>query len=203
VSAPLRPAEQIAREMVPEPIEQSGSWFVVVRDGEREITLASWRTRAEVDEDRDDARAIIARLIEQRDAEHAAAERERAEQQAQIALYPAPDVSGQWIAHHKHRDVVTQGNSEPHALRMLAEAIEIADGSTQPRDLAGRIRGVSADNVLCAAQRNGVQGCGPDKLLFSREDYDDPPEEQEARILAAETRATDELEAIVRSEVKP
>jgi hypothetical protein len=68
-ASPLRPAEDIAREMVPEPIEQSGSWFVVVRHGGREITLAAWRTRAEVDEDRDDARAIIAGIIERSRAE--------------------------------------------------------------------------------------------------------------------------------------
>ena len=40
-------------------------------------------------------------------------------------IYQAPDVPGQWIAHCLEIDLVTQGNSAPHALEMIAEAIEI------------------------------------------------------------------------------
>ena len=42
-----------------------------------------------------------------------------------IALYPAPDLPGQWIGHCLELDVVSQGNSASHALEMVAEAIEL------------------------------------------------------------------------------
>ena len=37
----------------------------------------------------------------------------------------ARDVPGEWVAHCLDFDVVTQGNSRAHALRMVREAVEI------------------------------------------------------------------------------
>jgi predicted RNase H-like HicB family nuclease len=37
-------------------------------------------------------------------------------------IYRAPDVQGQWIAHCPELDIVTQGNSPSHAIRMVIEA---------------------------------------------------------------------------------
>jgi predicted RNase H-like HicB family nuclease len=41
-----------------------------------------------------------------------------------IVLWRAEDVPGQWLAHCLELDVVSQGNSLPHALEMVKEAIE-------------------------------------------------------------------------------
>lgn len=101
--------------------------------------LVSWEGISEPD------REVDRRIGERLFAMGAAAERAR-QQPADVALYPAPDAPGQWVAHHVTRDLVTQGDSEPHALRMLAEAIEMMDGAPeQPRDLAGRIRALIHD----------------------------------------------------------
>jgi hypothetical protein len=42
---------------------------------------------------------------------------------AWVILYPAPDVSGAWIAHALDFDVVTQGNGAEDAYKMAVEAI--------------------------------------------------------------------------------
>lgn len=42
-----------------------------------------------------------------------------------VLIAPAHDVPGQWLAHCLELDVVSQGNSAPHALDMIAEAIEL------------------------------------------------------------------------------
>ena len=104
----MRPAEEIAREALaaigfrgPE-----GEAFVGLDGAIRATAAAITRARAE----------------------GAATERAR-QQTAHVSLCLAPDVPGQWIAHHIKRDLVTQGNSETHALRMLAEAIEMVDGA--------------------------------------------------------------------------
>jgi len=52
-----------------------------------------------------------------------------------VVLYPAPDVSGQWIAHGLETDVVTQGDSVEHALAMMADALD-----TLARHQAGQRR---------------------------------------------------------------
>jgi hypothetical protein len=124
-----RSAEEVAREMVPEPLEQSGSWFVVVRDGEREITLAAWRTRAEVEEDRDDARAILASVITRAREEGAAAERER-----KVVI-----VESDALEHYReglHR--IWQGEANPRSI--AADYLGEDPIEEQPCDLAGRIR---------------------------------------------------------------
>jgi predicted RNase H-like HicB family nuclease len=41
-----------------------------------------------------------------------------------VAIYPANDVEGQWIAHCLETDLVTQGDSVEHALEMAAEALD-------------------------------------------------------------------------------
>lgn len=40
-----------------------------------------------------------------------------------VVLYPATDLPGQWIAHGLETDIVTQGDSAPHALAMMADAL--------------------------------------------------------------------------------
>lgn len=40
-------------------------------------------------------------------------------------IFRAKDVPGQWVAHDITSDVVSQGNSPEHALKMLLEAIAI------------------------------------------------------------------------------
>jgi hypothetical protein len=40
-----------------------------------------------------------------------------------VVFWPAEDVPGQWLAHCLELDVVSQGNSLPHALEMLKEAV--------------------------------------------------------------------------------
>jgi len=42
-----------------------------------------------------------------------------------VIIYPAEDLPGQWIAHCLELDIISQGNSPPHALDMIAEAIEM------------------------------------------------------------------------------
>lgn len=136
--AGMRSAEEIAREMVREPEEGApDEWrFRITCGNAWTYSLAYDRQFAQADSE--SMRNELTRLIEQSRADGAAAEREH----ATISLCPAPDVPGQWVAHHVRRDLVTQGDSEPHALRMLAEAIEMADGeaAAHPPDLAGRIR---------------------------------------------------------------
>jgi predicted RNase H-like HicB family nuclease len=41
-----------------------------------------------------------------------------------VAIYPAGNVEGQWIAHCLEADRVTQGDSVEHALEMAAEALD-------------------------------------------------------------------------------
>jgi hypothetical protein len=57
---------------------------------------------------------------------------------------------------------------------------------------------VSADDLLCAPRHNGHFRCATDRGYWTSADSDDPPDAQEARILAAEARTADELEAVVR-----
>jgi predicted RNase H-like HicB family nuclease len=40
-----------------------------------------------------------------------------------VVLWPAEDIPGQWLAHCLELDVVSQGNSLPHALEMVKEAV--------------------------------------------------------------------------------
>ena len=42
-----------------------------------------------------------------------------------VGIYPAVDVPGQWLAQFSRPDMMTQGNSPVHALRMAAEALEL------------------------------------------------------------------------------
>lgn len=49
----------------------------------------------------------------------------RLSHQLTALIYPSRQVSGQWVAHCLELDLVTQGNSEKHALEMMAEAVEL------------------------------------------------------------------------------
>jgi predicted RNase H-like HicB family nuclease len=42
-----------------------------------------------------------------------------------VKLAPAPDVSGEWVAHCLDFDVVTQGRSLPHTMVMAREAVTL------------------------------------------------------------------------------
>ncbi len=86
-----------------------------------------------------------------------------------VIIYAAPDLEGQWIAHCLETDIITQGNSAPEALEMIAEAIEVIaiqnvskgrppiifsnappevfDMYKQAMDLATRILRIPADTV--------------------------------------------------------
>ena len=45
--------------------------------------------------------------------------------QLHAVVFPAEDLPGQWIAHCLELDIVTQGNSEQHALEMLDDALRL------------------------------------------------------------------------------
>lgn len=57
-----------------------------------------------------------------------------------VVVEPDPDLPGQWTAHVLDLDVVTQGNSLEHALRMAAEAcaLVLADDLEAGLDLKRR-----------------------------------------------------------------
>lgn len=40
-----------------------------------------------------------------------------------VVVYPAPDLEGQWVGHCLELDLVSQGDSPDHALRMVNEAV--------------------------------------------------------------------------------
>lgn len=41
-----------------------------------------------------------------------------------VVVYPAEDVPGQWISHCLELDLVSQGDSQEHALAMMREAVD-------------------------------------------------------------------------------
>lgn len=53
------------------------------------------------------------------------AKRSRFQHRLHAVIYPAPDVPGTWISHCLELDIMSLGNSAPHALDMLAEAIQL------------------------------------------------------------------------------
>ena len=57
-----------------------------------------------------------------------------------VKFWPAPDLPGQWIAHCLDFDVVTQGNSLPHVMNMVLEAVgmTICDDLDDGRDPSER-----------------------------------------------------------------
>jgi hypothetical protein len=136
--SPLRSAEEIAREMVPD-----AGWLQLGTDG---VRLAS-------DVSVPHARDIIARLIEHRDAEHAAAERER-----QAALSQE-----------------TQAEQEARHRRAMSAAREAAyeDGlyrEEQPRDLAGVSRATNCGTCLASLDEGGHrQGCDEPRRAAERQ----------------------------------
>lgn len=71
---------------------------------------------------------------ESRDAQETAALplREDAERRGEVSLYEAPDLPGQWVARDAVTGVVSQGNSRPHGLAMLAEALALHAGEALP-----------------------------------------------------------------------
>lgn len=42
-----------------------------------------------------------------------------------VLLFPPEDLPSVWLAHCLEIDVITQGNSVPHAIEMLLEAVEM------------------------------------------------------------------------------
>jgi hypothetical protein len=167
MSAPLRPAEEIAHEMVTVQLDSVDlTWYGKLSDGSDEGAAILWpcddREKAERNAER--ARRLIARLIEQRDAEHAAAERERPVacswcESAPCECVPRDDESSDdepepeteqprdlaertWAG--RVRDdgsVVIYAGNVPVAALGAAELHKLAmAASNQPRDLAGRIR---------------------------------------------------------------
>ncbi len=58
--------------------------------------------------------------------------REDAERRGDVFVYEAPDLPGQWVARDAVTGVVSQGDSRPHALAMLAEALALHAGEALP-----------------------------------------------------------------------
>ena len=58
--------------------------------------------------------------------------REDAERRGEVFVYESPDLPGQWVSRDAVTDVVSQGNSRPHALAMLAEALALHAGEALP-----------------------------------------------------------------------
>ena len=86
--------------------------------------------------------------------------REDAERRGEVFVYEAPDLPGQWVARDAVTDVVSQGNSRPHALAMLAEALALHAGEALPTgEASGGARTVDAiarEVVAWAATPKGV-----------------------------------------------
>lgn len=58
--------------------------------------------------------------------------REDAERRGDVFVCAAPDLPGQWVARDAVTGVVSQGDSRPHALAMLAEALALHAGEALP-----------------------------------------------------------------------
>lgn len=48
-----------------------------------------------------------------------------------ILIQPAPDLPGQFVAHHLETDVVSQGDDPRQALAMCREALKVSEGTTR------------------------------------------------------------------------
>lgn len=221
-AATLRPAEEIAREMVGAPEFDQGMWRAFLRDDvEPFLPLdgreEEWAARSQ----RRDAIGFLTRLIEQSRAEGAAAERERLQKASPIALHKPAEVRvGQvWRNVDRARDLVV--TSVANGIAKFGPDYYCTTGHMltleawrfirEPLELAGRIRALvqeyagrwadaddgASDEVLHDLMERLVQA-----VAFARRGA--PLAVLIDDMRAAHPSAADDLEAIVReAEVKP
>ena len=101
----------------------------------------------------------------------------------EVFVYESPDLPGQWVARDAVTDVVSQGNSRPHALAMLAEALALHAGEALPTDLQEKeLRCPSEEtlllhnyvDMLVADYRSGNNDAHPGRYRWGAKDEQKP-----------------------------
>lgn len=155
-----RPAEEIAREIVPDPYydDEGNVWVIIFHDDAGYMPIDADKIKAIADGDRDEMRGILTRLIERSRAEGAAAERARVEE-LERALRSAECALDQ-VVHAGTRP------GEPLGECLMHAAVATMRGVVEERDaLTGRVAELEA---LVRSTRDALCLAGE---AFERDDH--------------------------------